>query len=76
MKSNIHQSTSNFQQPNISNGTTANLTQPQGLTTNETEMVLNLSTQIGLNLTRPGQELDYSQMLGIDHTGEDTFTSG
>ena len=28
-----------------------------------TEMVLNLSTQIGLNLTRPGQELDYSDML-------------
>ena len=27
------------------------------------EMVLNLSTQIGLNLTRPGQELDYSDML-------------
>jgi len=38
------------------------------------EMVLNLSTQIGLNLTRPGQtELDYTNMLDIDQ--DNTFTT-
>ena len=40
---------------------------------NESEMVLNLSTQIGLNLTRPGQELDYSDMLNIDQ--QSTFNT-
>ena len=41
---------------------------------NSSEMVLNLSTQIGLNLTRPGQELDYSDMLNIDQ--QSTFNTG